>query len=372
MPRRLLWLAAPLALVATIAAWTWTGDAQASAANLPARLSSEAFRDLSASLSEEGGFFSSDNLVSNELTFQYVIPELQKAIAPGGVYLGVGPDQNFTYIAALRPRVAFIVDIRRDNLLMHLMYKALFELSDDRADFVAQLFSRTRPDGVEAAATGEELFAAFASVRPNRALYTRTRDAVFERLEGHHGLALSGHDRQTIEFILSAFFASGPALSYSSSGGFNSRRYPSFQAVQLSTDQDGARHTYLGSAAAFQTIKAMQHNNLIVPVTGDFGGSGALRGVGEWVRSHGASVSVFYTSNVEQYLFQSGVWGRFMDNVATLPLTPQSTLIRSCFRQCMTPYPSISVTLLDSMPDLVTDAASGKIVSYYHVLNRSR
>jgi len=30
-------------------------------------------------------------------TFQYVIKELKK-VTPGGVYLGVGPDQNFTYV----------------------------------------------------------------------------------------------------------------------------------------------------------------------------------------------------------------------------------------------------------------------------------
>ena len=68
---------------------------------------------------------------------------------PSGVYLGVGPEQNFTYIAAIRPRIAFITDIRRGNLHLHLMYKALFELSANRADFVARLFNRSaahRPD----------------------------------------------------------------------------------------------------------------------------------------------------------------------------------------------------------------------------------
>jgi hypothetical protein len=34
-------------------------------------------------------------------------------------------DQSFSYIAAIRPAVAFMIDIRRDNLLMHLMFKAL-------------------------------------------------------------------------------------------------------------------------------------------------------------------------------------------------------------------------------------------------------
>ena len=56
--------------------------------------------------------------------------------------MGVGPEQNFSYIAALKPSMAFIVDIRHGNLDVHLMYKALFEMSDNRAEFVSRLFSR--------------------------------------------------------------------------------------------------------------------------------------------------------------------------------------------------------------------------------------
>jgi hypothetical protein len=53
---------------------------------------------------------------------------------PGRAYVGVGSEQNFTYIAATRPVIAFIVDIRRGNLDLHLIYKVLFELSADRSN----------------------------------------------------------------------------------------------------------------------------------------------------------------------------------------------------------------------------------------------
>src|SRR2546423_5581353 len=115
---------------------------------LPARVSDEEFWRMVSEFSEPGGFFRSDNFVSNETTFQYVIPDLMKGRAPGGVYVGVGPDQNFSYIVALRPRIAFVVDIRRQNMLEHLMYKAALELSRDRADFLSRLFSRPRPGGL--------------------------------------------------------------------------------------------------------------------------------------------------------------------------------------------------------------------------------
>src|SRR5205814_381591 len=82
-------------------------------------------------------------------------------MAPQGrVYMGVGPEQNFTYIVALKPKIAFIIDIRRGNLDLQLMYKALFELSKDRAEFVSRLFSRRRPDGLGPQSSVRETFAA--------------------------------------------------------------------------------------------------------------------------------------------------------------------------------------------------------------------
>src|SRR5207245_2625298 len=119
------------------------------AADLPARLTDQEFWGLTETLSEAGGFFRSDNFLSNERGYQQIIPDLLERIGPGrgGVYLGVGPEQNFAYIVALKPQMAFIIDIRRGNLHEHLLYKALFEMSATRADFLSRLFSRSRPAG---------------------------------------------------------------------------------------------------------------------------------------------------------------------------------------------------------------------------------
>ena len=65
-----------------------------------------------------------------------MLPPLVQKARQNRVYVGVGPEQNFTYIVALKPKMAFIVDVRRGNFDFHLIYKALFELSADRADFV--------------------------------------------------------------------------------------------------------------------------------------------------------------------------------------------------------------------------------------------
>ena len=64
--------------------------------NLPNELSDKAFWSLITDFSEEGGYFRFDNFLSNELALQSVIPELKRKTRPGGVYIGVGPEQNFT------------------------------------------------------------------------------------------------------------------------------------------------------------------------------------------------------------------------------------------------------------------------------------
>ena len=128
----------------------------------PTALSDAEFWEFFTSMSEPGGSFVSENFVSNETSFQDVIPTLQKSLTPGGVYLGVGPEQNYTYIANLKPRMAVIFDIRRQNAMHHLMYKALFDLSPTRAEFVARLFSRP---AVAALGGGHGLAASLEALR---------------------------------------------------------------------------------------------------------------------------------------------------------------------------------------------------------------
>src|ERR1041385_7689085 len=111
---------------------------------IPSSLSDRDFWRFVTDVSEPGGYFRSDNFLSNETGFLFPIPELKRTTKPGGVYLGVGPEQNFTYIAALQPIMAVLFDIRRRMMVHHLMCKAIFEMSPDRADFLAKLFSRAR------------------------------------------------------------------------------------------------------------------------------------------------------------------------------------------------------------------------------------
>src|SRR5205823_4494020 len=176
------------------------------AEKLPAQLTDEEFWRLSSETSEPDGNFRSDNLLSNESYFQFVIPELKEMMLQDRVYMGVGPEQNFTYIAALKPRMAFIVDIRRGNLQLQLMYKALFELSSDRADFVSRLFSRKTPEGLGPGPSAQQIFDAVAAADASDAVYDRTLKAIEAQLSGRHGFALSQDDINGIEHVFHAFY----------------------------------------------------------------------------------------------------------------------------------------------------------------------
>jgi hypothetical protein len=346
------------------------------AQSLPERFSDSEFWNLINEFSEPGGYFRSDNFISNETTFQYVIPDLNHRIKPGGVYLGVGPDQNFTYIAALHPKLAFITDIRRQNMLLHFLYKAIFEMSANRVEFLSALFARPVPDSLNEGGTTEELFEALDAASPDSQLAQENLKAVVDRLRGVHNFALSEDDVRTIEYVYRSFVSAGPDIRYSFPNQYGWRRFPSYAELMLEADEKGEHHSYLASEENFQIVKHLELENRIVPIVGDFAGDQALQSIGQYLRNHGAAVTAFYTSNVEFYLFQSEDWKRFFHNVADLPLDDNSLFIRAYFNNYGFRFPNQpvgtrSVTLLDSMPGLLNAYDHGQIRSYFDVIKRS-
>jgi len=356
-----------------------------SAGPLPDRLSNAEFWRLVETLSEPSGYFQSENLVSNEHTFQYVVPALERTAQPGRVYLGVAPDQNFTYLLATKPRMAFIVDIRRGNLHTQLMYKALFELSSDRADFVSRLFARPRPDGLTAASSVDDIFRAFALTMADPELQSATLSDMITHLTRTRGFRLLPEDMSGIEDIYDQFVRFGPSITYTSGPanrfgrpGFGRGRgrsnFPSYADLMRQHDGTGVQRSYLSTAERFQAMKSMEERNLIVPVVGDFAGPKALRAVGRYIRDHEATVGAFYTSNVEQYLFRNGVWRQFYANLAALPVDESTVIIRSVSPRDgflgVPQGPDGRANVLDPVAALVRDFTSGKIRSYYDVTSR--
>ena len=374
---------AVVAVVVCLAGRPFIPETHVAAETLPSRLSDRAFWQLVTELSETGGYFRSDNFLSNENAFQSVIPELKSTLPTGGVYLGVGPEQNFTYIVALRPKLAFVIDIRRQNMIEQLLYKAFIEASSNRADFLSRLFARKRPSELSNDATVEALFAAYADVMPSEALFRSNLQAARDRLVNDHKFALSPDDLKSLEYVYSAFFRGGPELNYSFSpsgvGGFGGG-FPSYRELMVETDGQGEKRSYLATEENYRLLREYEKNNMIVPLVGDFGGDKALRAVGDYVRVHEATVTVFYTSNVEQYLFQeANAWRKFLANVATFPIDGRSTFIRSIsnrgftFSQFRRYSPGARAsTALSSISEVVRAFNSGQIHEYTDVVKMSK
>jgi hypothetical protein len=287
---------------------------------LPATLSDTAYWKMISDYSEPGGYFQLEIITSNETSYQFAMPQLMSTVKPGGVYLGVAPEQNFTYIAALQPRIAFIFDIRRDMMLEHLMYKALFEMSDDRAAFVSNLFSRKRPAQLTTDSSVEAIFRAFAGTPGDQALADEHFKALMARLKTDHQFPITKTDETRIQTIYMTFLNEGVV-------NFNSSfRSPGYAGLMMMTDLAGKNWSFLVSTENYNRVRAMHQKNLIVPIVGDFAGPKAIRMVGQYLKDHSAIVSVFYISNVEDYI--GPVWPNYVGNIASLPLDAASTFIR--------------------------------------------
>src|SRR5678815_3369035 len=293
---------------------------------LPGQYTDAEFWRMVTDFSEVGGDYQYENFVSNEISYQEVLPELSRLVKPGGVYLGVASEQNFTYIDVVRPKVAFIFDVRRQNTLQLLMYKALFEIADNRADFVSLLFSRKRPAGLDANSSAEALFQAIADAKPDPQLYASTLQAIKDRLVRQHRFALSADDGQKIEYIFNVFFRGGPRMDYGFASTAPNPYVPSYHALAVTNDGRGKNWVYLNREESYKRIRAVSYTHLTLPLVGDFTGTKAIRAVSQYVKDHGSTISVFYISNVEDYI--QSKWSAYLSNLAVLPSDNSTLLIR--------------------------------------------
>ena len=309
----------------------------AAAATVPQdSLSAAEFAGLIRNFSEEGGYFFSDNFTSNEDSYLTVVDKLKQLGATGGAYIGVGPEQNFTYIAKIRPRIAFIVDIRRQAMIQHLMYKAIFHLAPTRAAFLSVLLSRPLKSRIPGPNDSiNDLVAYFSGIKPDDKAYAQNLTAIRNTIRSFQ-VALSKEDQESLEYVYRNFRSQGFEIGFDVNGRW-SRRFghlPNLRELLVQRDLNGKPGSFLAGADDYEFVRNMQRRNMIIPVVGDFGGKKALAAVGDYLKKHRYIVTAFYLSNVEIVLFNYGSNGSFIgfvNNIKKLPINSQSLLIRSTF-----------------------------------------
>jgi hypothetical protein len=319
---RLSWMGALGLCALVLPALDRTADSQ------PSTFSSQI-----AALSEPGGYFDTDNLISNERSYLQVVPALRRVAAKGaGAYVGVGPDQNFTYIAAVRPSIAFIVDIRRDNMLLHLLFKALFQLSRTRVEYLALLVGRAPPPGLSGwrDSTIERIVNYIDATTPDAFATDKLRTRLTDVIVGY-GVPLSRTDLQTIDGFHRRFVEAGLSLRFQSTGRPPQSSYPTYRELLLERAPDGSAANYLATEDAFMLVKTLQARHLVIPVVGNLSGPSALAGIGRLMTRRGDRLSALYASNVEFYLFGDGTFRDFATNLRRIPQTRDSLIIRSVF-----------------------------------------
>ncbi|MFQ5740819.1 MAG: hypothetical protein ACE5JX_17590 [Acidobacteriota bacterium] len=319
---RLVW--GPLLLLA--------GCSSGAGVQFPA-LSDPDWEELSIQVSEPPGYFDTDNLISNEAAYQQIIPALRRLAKPGGAYIGVGPDQNFTYIAQLRPAIAFIIDIRRDNLLQHLYFKEIFRTAASRVEYLSQLFGKPLAGRSTSSRspTAVGLARTFRSLPSDEAFFNHNLERLWSHLRSLYPRLLGEQDRLVVRNIARAFFDENLDLRFRSHGRAPRAYYPTFQDLMTVTDLEGKRHNYLDSEDDYELVRRMEVENRIIPVVGDLAGRKALRRIGNYLTRKGLVVSAFYLSNVEFYLFRNRSFDLFVANAAQLPIDSGSVFIRTYF-----------------------------------------
>jgi hypothetical protein len=336
----------------------------------PVNISPDRFAAYVRDLSEPEGYFDTDNFISNETSYLHVMNDVRQVPA-GGVYLGVGPDQNFSYIVHSKPGIAIIVDIRRQNMLQHLLYKSLFELSETRAQFLGRMFSRTMPS-MPAGASLPQLLAAVRRAPSPESQYRSNLSEIVAHLKRIPGLALTDDDYDGIAYVYHTFYVEGLDLRFSSIGRNNAANYPTFESLLLQTDRSGQMANYLSTEQLYSWMRNFQMRNLLIPVVGNFAGRQAFAAVADFLKRSNLQVSAFYTSNVEYYLFGTDEWQRYVTNVRSLPIHPEAVFIRSYFGNSgahpLNMAGHRSTTLTQKMATFVSAAARGELRAYRDLL----
>ncbi|MEP6779720.1 MAG: hypothetical protein ABJC26_07500 [Gemmatimonadaceae bacterium] len=304
-------------------------------AKVSARQTDDSIADFGAvvaSLSETGGDFDTDNLISNESSYLHVMGALDRYAVKGGAYIGVGPDQNFSYIARIHPRIAFLMDIRRDNMLQHLMFKSLFASARNRTEYLALWLGKPVPPGVDSwsAKSIDAIVAYMDETKTTDASANAARALVLTEVK-KMGVALGADDYKTIARFHNEFISAGLQLRFTTVGRPPQWYYPTLKQLILEHDLEGKMASYLANEADFQYVKSMQRRNMMIPVVGDLGGTHALAAIGALMSRRGDKLSAIYPSNAEDYVMRDGNFGIYAKTLLALPRDSKSVIIRSFF-----------------------------------------
>ncbi len=213
-------------------------------------------------------------IVSNEMRQYHFRPAIERI---GGVFIGVGADQNYTMAGWARPELLVLMDFDQVIADLHSVYRLAFLEADTPAEFL-DLWQRGNRKRFR-----ELIKEAYASDRRRRIAalqaFRLSRRAVFVRLT------------KLME-------------SYSTAG----------------------RSFFLTDPEQYAHIRTLYRTGRVLAVRGDLTARRTMHELGQVLADSGRTVRVLYLSNVEQYFPYSR---RFRRNIAALPIDEWSLVLRT-------------------------------------------
>ena len=297
-----------------------------------------------------------DNFISNEDSIPRVLGEFESRAEKEGVYLGVGPDQNFSMIARTDPSLAFIVDFRRQNLLLHLLHKALFALSHTRIAYLERLTCR-KPAALGPETELEPLVQAFQAAPYLCSVQDETIREVRVQLQS---LAVV-RDEEWPDMARIQTRIAGPGLN---ARFLAMRMYPTLANLILAKNRNGDASHFLTSEKLYGQLRQLHINDCIIPIVGDFAGAQTFAALGDWLRARRFKSSVFYVSDVEFFLLRQRRFAAYLANLERIPWSKSALLVRTSTREIEHPQRvagDSSTTILEPVASFLKRARAGRV-----------
>jgi hypothetical protein len=212
-------------------------------------------------------------VVSNEFDHHRLGPYVE---AKGGVFMGIGTDQNYMLIPWSKPRYVIMLDIDQVISNVHHVYRVAFTVS------------RT----------------------PNSFMLFFGRGRMARSLRAIRAQVPAGRQRKVLTDTLRRF------------GG---RIYRRLKRVRARLNMVGVK-AYLNDQTHYDYLATLCREGRFFAVRGDLTGTRTIKNISAILRGLGLTVGSFFFSNAERYFKYTPA---FKANMQSLPFAPNSQIIRT-------------------------------------------
>lgn len=308
-----------------------------------------------------------DNLMTNEDSIASVMDQAASEVPQGTVYLGVGPDQNFSLIAATKPHMALIIDYRKKNQLLHFFHLALIHLSNDRTTYLEKFWARdSQPQPELTLKTpdpSDSQLSSFVKSPFKPDMLKTLQNDVITFLSAWEMLTTDDFDN--IRRIQARLAGPGPKARF-----LALKMYPEIQSLIQAKTRSGKPGHWLASDDHYQTVRNLVTRYQLLPIVGDWAEKpgtnvkSTFRQLSAWLISKRLQVGCIYISDVEFFLMRGSHFSKYIANLSRLPLHHEARVVRTSTREIMhnerLPGQS-STTIVRPLADMIHDYHAGKI-----------